>query len=299
VTSSSRPHPCPLDEQAVAWVLDALEPDEELEFEQHLPQCPSCQAAVRDAEDVLAELGGAVEQVDPPPSLRENLLAQAAQTPQTPHTPQARPAEPSPSPDAAPPARDPAPSTASGSRRLPAAGTREPPRRRRERGSGWFSARSRQVLAASLALVGVLTIGGLAVHNAQLTQQRDAEIAQVRTIADLLVRFDDPDTRHAILATPDGPAVAAVLVADGERTVVTPGLAANPPDESIYVLWGLSDAGPVPLDTFDVADADPGPHAVGSAPDADGFTGYAISLEPGRTAPVEPSDVVASGQVTT
>jgi anti-sigma-K factor RskA len=72
--------PCRYQEWAVAWALHALEPDEEQEFRGHLPQCASCRAVVEDADEVLASLGAAVEQVDPPPSLRASLMSAAAQT---------------------------------------------------------------------------------------------------------------------------------------------------------------------------------------------------------------------------
>ena len=68
---NARHQRCPLNEQAVGWALHALEPDEEMAVLLHVPECPSCQAAAREAEDVLAHLGSSVEQVEPPRSLRE------------------------------------------------------------------------------------------------------------------------------------------------------------------------------------------------------------------------------------
>ena len=54
---------------------------------------------------------------------------------------------------------------------------------------------------------------------------------------------------------------------------------------------------PVALDAFDVAADAPIVHTVGSAPQAEAFTAYAVSLEPGQTPPAAPSDVMAIGQV--
>ena len=55
---------CPQNEQAVGWVLHALEPVEELDVLRHLPHCASCRQAAAEAEIVLAGLGAAVEQVE-------------------------------------------------------------------------------------------------------------------------------------------------------------------------------------------------------------------------------------------
>jgi hypothetical protein len=74
--------PCPLGEEAVAFALHALEPDEEAAMRSHIERCRSCSETVRETELVAAAVGGAVEQVDPPPRLRANLMAAAAETPQ-------------------------------------------------------------------------------------------------------------------------------------------------------------------------------------------------------------------------
>ena len=86
---------CTRTEQAVGWALHALEPDEEIAVERHVPTCPDCSAAVRDAQVVMAQLATAVEQVEPPARLRASILDAAAATPQV--RPQAA-AQPPPSP---------------------------------------------------------------------------------------------------------------------------------------------------------------------------------------------------------
>jgi TusA-related sulfurtransferase len=106
--SDAREETCPLNEQTVGWALHALEPDEEMEVLQHLPQCPSCQDSVRDVEQVMAGLGAAVEQVDPPPSVSSALMERLAQTPQHPRSQEARPTPDTdrvPPPSASVPAR--------------------------------------------------------------------------------------------------------------------------------------------------------------------------------------------------
>ncbi|MCE0766600.1 zf-HC2 domain-containing protein, partial [Pseudonocardia kujensis] len=85
---------CPSEEQVVAWVLRAAEPGEEAEVERHLSTCASCRALVRETEETLAVLGGAVEADEPPPHLRDRILDAAAQTPQ--ERPAPRPSAPTP-----------------------------------------------------------------------------------------------------------------------------------------------------------------------------------------------------------
>lgn len=289
---------CPLDQQAVGWALHALEPDEEMAVLLHLPQCRSCQAAVLAAEEVLSAMGGIVEQVDPPPAVRESLLARAAETPQrrsaahpraTPDTPPRRPVTP-PGAPARPDADETVPTPVV--RATPAG----PPHGR----TSWLSRRGRQLVAASLVLAAVLTIGGLAVRTSQLEQQRDAQTAQAQGVTDLLQRLGRPGTRYALLTTDAGSTVAAVIVAEGQRQVVPVGLPSNAADRDTYVLWGVPPTGgPQPLGTFDVTAADPTTLPVGAMPQQDAYAAYAISLEPGRVAPPTPSGVVASGSVAT
>lgn len=292
--SAPRARPCPREQEAVGLALHALEPEEEVDALLHLTQCASCRAALRDAEHVLRGLGSAVEAVEPPPTLRDEIVAAAERTPQSSGALRSHSPEPVPSgkvpPRAARP-RAPQQPAADRSRRggeRPATG----PTGRRT----WLSARARRVAAASLALVGVLTVGGLAVRAAQLEQQRDAAVSQAQSIADLMARLDEPGTAHAVLAAPDGSTVGAVLVADGQRRLVTVGLPPNSADET-YVLWGIRNQTPVPIGTFDVGTSDPGLERLGSPSEAGSFSGYAISIEPGRVAPATPTDVVAQGQV--
>ena len=271
-------------QQAVGWALHALEPDEEMAVLLHLPHCVSCRAAVADAESVLSAMGGIVAAADPPPALRARLMSAVAQAEQRP-VPAVRVEQTEPTPVPVPP--------------YPSDGRRHrlDEEDRAGRRPSWFGSRGRKLVAASLAVVAVLSVGGLAVRATQLEQQRDAESAQAQGLSELIARLDEPGARHAMLESADNSTVAAVLLHGGQRQVYTLGLAANPHDHT-YVLWGIKrDAAPVPLGTFDVATADQGARPVGSAPETEDFAQYAISIEPGREAPSSPTEVVASGQV--
>jgi hypothetical protein len=269
---------CPMHAQAVGWALQALEPDEELAVQAHLPDCPSCRETVRETEVLVGEMGAQVEQVDPQARLRENILAEAAGTPQI------RPVE-APEPE---PARE-----TTGVPRF------EADERDRivvgpagSRGSG-----RRRLVAAAVALVAVFGVGGLTVYTLQVQEQRDAQVAQSQSLADLVTQLDRPGTTLATLSTTGGEAVAAVLTTISERTVVTAGLPPNDRGTAIYVLWGLGVGDPRPLGAFDVPTPGAGVHEVGTGAGGPAFLQYAVSLEPGRVMPAAPTVVVASGPV--
>jgi hypothetical protein len=145
---------------------------------------------------------------------------------------------------------------------------------------------------AAAAVAGVAT--GYVVHT---EQQRGADVAQSQVLAGLIASLETPGTTHATLRTGSGEPVAAVLASATERTVVLSGLAPNDPTGSVYVVWGISTDAPQALGTVDVAAEGVGVHALGTTGGAPPFLGYAISIEPGRTAPAAPTTVVASGQV--
>jgi hypothetical protein len=300
---------CPRNEQAVGWALHSLEPDEEMAVLMHLPQCESCRRVAGEAEEVLSRLGASVQQVDPPPSLRDRLMTKVAQTPQQsvpqPPTaaiptvpPPAQPTAPIP-PVASAPSTEPVGTPAVPPRRESDRGRTRPPDNRPGRGGSGWSRRARRLVAGALALVAVLAIGGLAVRNAQLTAERDAQIAQSQNLENLLDRFGRPGTEHALLAREDGTTIAAVVVENGRPGVFPIDMPANAIDRETYVLWGVAEgANPAPLGTFDVAGNDEGLLAIdGSSPGSEDYAAYAISLEPGRSAPAVPTQVVASGPV--
>ena len=112
--------------------------------------------------------------------------------------------------------------------------------------------------------MAVLAIGGLAVRNAQLTAERDAQIAQSQNLENLLDRFGRPGVEHALLAREDGTTVAAVVVENGRPEVFPIEMPANAADRETYVLWGVAEgANPAPLGTFDVTGNDEGLLAIG------------------------------------
>jgi hypothetical protein len=59
----------------VAYSLEALEPREAAEIEAHAPSCARCMRELEALAPAVAVLGESVEQLEPPPELRERVLA--------------------------------------------------------------------------------------------------------------------------------------------------------------------------------------------------------------------------------
>ena len=59
----------------VAYALGALEPRDAADVEAHAPTCARCTRELEALEPAVAVLGESVEQLEPPPELRERVLA--------------------------------------------------------------------------------------------------------------------------------------------------------------------------------------------------------------------------------
>jgi anti-sigma factor RsiW len=64
-------------EDLAAYMLGALEPPEAAEYERHLEACEHCQGEMRWFEPALQSLPESVERQEPPPRLRQALIAEA------------------------------------------------------------------------------------------------------------------------------------------------------------------------------------------------------------------------------
>jgi anti-sigma-K factor RskA len=60
----------------VAFALGALEPGEQREIEAHAPSCARCTRELEALVPAVSVLGESVEQLEPPPELRERVLAE-------------------------------------------------------------------------------------------------------------------------------------------------------------------------------------------------------------------------------
>jgi hypothetical protein len=156
------------------------------------------------------------------------------------------------------------------------------------------------VLPNALVAAAVAAILALGTWNVVLSSARDEARTALAEQARMVNQLLTPGLATiAPLSGDDGAAVATVVARNGEVQVVTHGLTVNDERAQTYVVWGTAEGPPVPLGTFDVVSPQMDLRTVGSASTGlDDYTGYAISLEPGRQAPSTPTDVVASGEVT-
>ncbi|MQA14722.1 MAG: hypothetical protein GEV09_11265 [Pseudonocardiaceae bacterium] len=253
---------CPHRELAVGWALRGLEPAEESLFAAHLPDCAECRRTVQETEEVGAALAVTVPDAAPPDTLEQRILAVADGVDD---------------------------SDAGADRGEVRSLHRHAPPRAARRSTG-------QVLTAAAVVALIAVAGALGVRVVQLDGERDRAARQLTGMSQLVDRMAEPDARPVALAATGGRPMA-MLVAEQERLTLMPmGLQPNSSDQ-IYVLWGLGAGTPVALDSFDVPADSRIVHTVGSVPRAEAFTGFAISLEPGRTPPAAPSDVLATGEV--
>lgn len=279
-------------EQAVALALHALEPGDEDLLTRHVPECAACQEMVRQTQDVVWGLAAEAEQVQPPPRLRESLMTAVESAEQLPLEQRERPwssgePEAPPIPEAGGLPRSTRPRSPDMPQRVSAASLMgDTPRRRMI-----------AILATvAVALVGVVGVTWELVQRAE-QQERAALIAPSPEVTRILADLDRSGARHAVLHSPDGQVAAAVAQFPDARKVIPLRLAANPVKDTVYVLWGLGDGSARALGTFDVAGPSESMLTVGALDSSVQFTRYAISIENGRTAPLSPGLVVASGQV--
>jgi hypothetical protein len=273
----------PFDELAVGWALHALEPEDESFFVAHLAGCDRCATTVAETTDVMAAMATDLPQSEPSEGLRNRIRAAVEQTEQLPGPP-TEPAEhvehvePAP---AVPVVR-------------PIASAPEP-RRTIEPRSRW-----RRGVPLGLIAAGVAAIVGLGIWNVVLTSDRNELQATVAEQSQMVNGLLVPgQAMIAPLEEPGGRSVATVVARGDEVDVITHGLSVNDADSTTYVLWGMGGETAQPLGTFDVTGSQMEMQTVSSGlTGLDQFAAYGISLEPGQEAPSLPTEVVATGQVT-
>lgn len=245
---------------AVGWALHALEPGEEHAFAAHLAACSRCQSAVQDSEATLAEFAHDVPLIDPPPQLLARIREEAGAT-----------------------------AGGSGQRGTPSAVIPMPTRSRPGRVTRWAA----PAMAAAVVLVALLG-WNVTLHNRVASEHRVA--AQRQAVIDQLAH----GVIRATLSDSTSHPVGYVLQQGSQLKVIANGLPVNNRAGSTYVLWAVQGSGepPRPVGTFDVLrrTLDIRPVEGGSGRLA-GYSGFSISIEPGRSAPQRPTTVVATGAV--
>jgi anti-sigma factor RsiW len=262
------------DELAVGWALHALEPEDETVFAAHLVGCDRCARTVAETVEVMASLATDLPPADPPAELRRRLREAVERTEQLPAPP---PMPPDPVGTGFPPFDD-------TGLELPA-----PP------GPAW-----RRALPSLLGVAAIALIVALGVWNVVLSESRSqaeaTAAAQARIMSSLLA---PGQATVAPVTDTEGHRVATVVARKAQLQVVADGLRVNNAADTTYVVWGMRPRRPVPLGTFDVVRTQMDLRTVGSSRTGlDAFPAYGISFEPGRHAPTAPTNVVATGQVT-
>lgn len=154
-----------------------------------------------------------------------------------------------------------------------------------------------RILAAAAVVILAAASVALGIRVVQLDTQRDQAVSQVTAMSEAMQRAADPRSIRVPLVTEDGRSMGMVLAGSHDVALVNTGLPGNRMEDQIYVLWGFDDGTPRALTDFDVAPDGPVVHDVPSVAGAE-FTGYAVSLEPGRSTPAKPTTVMAMGMVT-
>jgi hypothetical protein len=134
------------------------------------------------------------------------------------------------------------------------------------------------------------------VRIAQLGDQVSAQEQRVALLDEALRMAADPGTNRAVLRSADGDKLGVLLSGSQAAMVIETTLPPNDASDQIYVVWGASTPDPVPLATFDVKSGS-GLERLRWSNEAHQHQRFAVSLEPGRTAPGQPTNKLAAGQV--
>jgi hypothetical protein len=157
----------------------------------------------------------------------------------------------------------------------------------------------RRVLPTALVAAAVAAVLSLGAWNVVVTGDRDAAQATAAEQSRMLDGLLAPGRATIAPVARDGRTVATVVARADQVQVVATDLPVNDSHDRTYVVWGMLDGQPKPLGTFDVVTPQLDMRTVGStATGLDQYSEYAISIEPGRQAPSFPTDIVATGQVT-
>jgi hypothetical protein len=152
---------------------------------------------------------------------------------------------------------------------------------------------------AALVAAAFATILGLGLWSVFLNAERNEAAATAAEQAAIVEALLQPgQAAIAPVADADGRTVGTVVARDDRVQVVADGLPTNDTSSSVYVVWGMREGVPNPIGTFDVVDDRLDLRTVGSGQTGlDDYREYRISLEPGRQAPSTPTEVVATGEV--
>jgi len=260
-----------LHDLAPLYALDALEPAERAEFEQHLAGCPQCQAEIAGYEDVVGQLAAGVAQ-EPPPALRASVLSAIH------GTRQGRLSDGGPASDGGTPS-----GSGPADHQVDTAVVVSLEDRRRRRRRRLLSIAAAAVLAPAIALTGwSLGVQSEQREQQQLAGQEQSRENQLLSAADVAVRPIDVNGQPAALVHSQEQDAALFIAGD----LPAPG------EGQEYQLWLLEDGTPIPDVHFSGGEV-----RIWLEGDLDGAGAVALTVEPagGSTTPTFP--VVASAEL--
>jgi anti-sigma factor RsiW len=267
-------------ETAAPYAVDALDPGELAEYEDHLAGCSACQAELAEFHETAAELA-LLASATPRSALRGSVLDAVRSTPQISESPVPQSSgERHPAYEAGRPAAEEQPERPGDELAL---------RRRRRR---------TKVLTGLVAAVLALAVGlGSIVYT--VVEQRQAQVAQIALEQQL---SSAPDAVRTTTALPGGGQATLVASRQLNRAMFV-GTDLPDPGESRYQLWTVTGTDLAkPTGVFrDAQVPDPGPEVTmffsGNIAEADFL---AVNLEPvGGTSPIPTTPVLAAGPTTT
>jgi hypothetical protein len=265
-------------ELAPLAALGALDGQDLVEFQAHLPRCAACQAELRDHQDVAGLMGLAAGSAPPPRGLRSRVLGAVG-------APTARVTGPVPVPR---PPRSPWPALAAAAAVVLAlaggylAGTRGRDAARRE-ATLLRAEREELVLQFRTAQAEALSL--------------KLRMAQEAAFHDLLAHGETRTTRLAALAPAPGAQARVVWNASARQTVLLATGLQPPPAGKAYELWVIAGQKPQPAGVFK---ADERGRAVVTLPwqnDTSRARTLAVTLEPEAGVPAPTGPMVLAGEV--
>lgn len=211
-----------------AYVLNALEHDERIEFETQLGESEAIRNEVTELTDTAALLGLAVEPVQPSATLKANIMSMIASTPQLPR--EVAPVRTLQSVPPLAPEGAAAPAGTNEVRDAPTAATRKAQAR-------WFS-RPVAALTAVAAAIAIIVSGGLIANSlsaSNFQQQQASQLAAITSSADMQQATPTP-------VSSGGTATLVWSETLGKSAMILNGVKSLPNNKT-YELWYIDEAG--------------------------------------------------------
>jgi hypothetical protein len=259
------------DELAVGHALDALEPEDEQTFLRHLRGCDLCARTLDQMRAVGAQLGHAAEPAEPPPALREAIMAGIRESERPPID----------VPDAV---------TRLAGR--PASGRR----RRTEAGAG--STRGGPATWTWLRVAAaVVAVVALATWNVLLRADNSVKSTAIATRNEFLRELTHPDATRVLLRGNDG-AAATVVLRDGHVAMSEQGLEPTTAADTYVLWWADSTSSMKAVGAMEVSGGDLNVFVgIPASIDPKALRAFAISRENGKKPPLSPSAPLLLGEV--